>query len=251
LEGEGYVIDELDDGPITYDVLREYGILILPDIEEELRNDEVRAMTNFLNGDGRILIIGEWKGAHLPESASRLSVAAGIRYDDTFVQDPDDNMFQNLNWTIIHNINPSHDIGRGISSFVIYKGSSLTLTDPARATAIAWGDSNTYVLDPIGDGTLPDAWEGVVESSGPHSSTIIVLAASSYAVSGGEARLVCTVDSDLWKNGNDYEWGDYDPIEDYDNRKLLVNNRLASRPRFTASNAAAWIWDDQPRRSDL
>jgi len=222
LEEEGYVINELDTGSITYDVLREYGILILPDIEKELSNNEVKDMIKFLNGDGRILIIGEWKGAHLPESASKISVAAGIRFDDTIVKDPDDYILQDPVRPIIHSIATSHDIGKGISEFVIYRGSSLTLTD-SRARAIAWGDSDTYVVDPIGDGTLPDDGNEDMESSGPHSSTIIVLAASSYTVSGGEARLVCIGDSDLWKNGNNYEWFTYNPIEDYDNKKLLVN----------------------------
>ena len=73
LEGEGYIIEELDEGPITYEILREYGIFILPHVELEFSTDEVKAMTDYLYYGGKISIIGEWKGAHLPVTITNLS----------------------------------------------------------------------------------------------------------------------------------------------------------------------------------
>ena len=233
LEGEGYVVDELDTGPVAYESLRGYDVFILPDVELELSIAEVEAMVQYLNNAGGILIIGEWKGAHLPDSVSKLSEVAGIKFDDTIVFDPDD-YYQTLSWPIIHTIDTDHGIGNGVSEFAMYAGSSLIVS--GSAVPIAWGDSNTYVEDPAGDGQAPDGDitaarpMAVTLQSLPQGEEIVTLASSKFAVASGEARLVCIGDSDLWKTeGSD--WSGYDPIENYSNKQLLINvvNWLAAR----------------------
>lgn len=227
LEDKSYLVEELDTAPIRNYFLANYNVLILPDVELELSETEVRAMKNYLNSGGRILIIGEWKGAHLPGSVSKISQVMGIKFNDTIIYDPD-NYYENTNWVIIHNIDTSHEIGNGLSNFTMYAGSSLNFTSKT-PKAIAGGDSNTYTQDPNGGAQAPDNQVTVIPStkvasqSLPQRTDIIILASSKFPVAGGEARLVCIGDSDLWKTMTDWEWTDYDPIENYDNKKLLLN----------------------------
>ena len=226
LENKGYVVEELNIGPITESTLGDCNILILPDVELELSAAEVRAMVNYLNDGGRILVVGEWKGAHLPESVSKVSQIMGMKFENTIVYDPDNNAapwgYAISDYPVIHNIDTTHPIGKDISNFAMYAGSSLLLTSD-KAKAIAWGDDNTYTQDPFEDEIFPDNNVTILENpSELHNSTIITLAASKYSVAGGEARLVCIGDSDLWKTIS-WEWSNYDPIENYDNKKLFLN----------------------------
>lgn len=225
VENARYRIVELNTDSLTYDYMKPYGILILPDVEKGLSESEVRGLIEYLNSGRRLLIIGEWKGAHLPESVTEISEVADIEFEDTFLGDPDD-YYQSENWVIINNIDTSHEIGKGVSEFAMYAGSSLKLFE--NAVAIARGDDNTYTMDPSGNGTAPDnEVTGIppTELAGqslPYGTEIVTLASSKFSVAGGEARLVCIADSDLWKTES-WEWVGYDPIENYDNKRLLVN----------------------------
>jgi hypothetical protein len=218
LEGEGYVVEDVKTGPITYDTLEIYDVVILPDLEIELSSSEIAAFAEYLSSGGRLLIIGEWKGAHIPSTVSAVSRVAGIEFDNTIVYDPD-NYVSSAQWPVIHEVDSTHAIGNGISNFAMYAGSSLVLTSED-ARAIAWGDDNTYTQDPLIGPNEPD-WN-VTDPEGPEAGDPIVLAVSEYSVEGGKTRLVCVGDSDLWKTIS-WEWSGYDPIENYDNKQLLIN----------------------------
>ena len=223
LEGEGFAVHEFDSGLLTENLLTQYDVLILPDIELELSVSETHAMASYLNNGGRILVIGEWALAHAPVSASQLTQVMGIKFQNTLIHDPD-NYYMYDEWPIIHNLNSSHPICGGVTEFAMYAGSSLSITE--KAVALAWGDENTQaetISFTRSTGDFIDTGFSEYRSSLEGSAgDIVTLACSTFAVSGGEARLVCISDSDLWKNQGD-EWIDYDPIQHYDNKRLLTN----------------------------
>ncbi|MFW9973326.1 MAG: fibronectin type III domain-containing protein [Candidatus Odinarchaeota archaeon] len=220
IEEKGYKIIESNTGLLTSDALKPYGILILPDLELELSREEIQGVLDYLNRGGRALIIGEWGPAHLPGTVSKISAIMDIYFQHTIVYDPDNNHNQTENCPIIHKVDRSHEIGKSINEFAMYRGSSLFLTPSSPfPKIIARGDTNTYTewtLDPLPPPFPPPP-------PPPYGEDVIVLACSQIPSSGGEAKLVCIGDSDLWKTRTEQEPPNYKPINDYNNKKLLEN----------------------------
>ncbi|WEU39972.1 MAG: S8 family serine peptidase [Candidatus Odinarchaeum yellowstonii] len=123
---------------LTYEFLKNFDLIILPDIETQLLNFEVEALHKYVSEGGSLLILGSFYPMTVSESLNNLISAYGIRYSGGYngnlLKYTDlglDREYENL---IVNNL-VSDPITIGVSSYTFGSGISLTVTSPAKTLA--------------------------------------------------------------------------------------------------------------------
>lgn len=247
MESQGYRVDLLTDGPITYEKLQNYSILIVaqPDITSNgpayFTDDEANAIKQFLENGGSLLLVGNQLvgGESLTDYMddyntiyyypqifndllSKLGVddlrfAEGITDDGPLdVMASDDSSIQlggpkgNI-W--ITEGKKDHPVWSGLDKFAYFHGCSLNVS--GSATAIAWGDDSVYTSPKNAD------YEPKVKPEGSHP---VAIAEVEYG-SGRIMAFGCAAD---WQGSS--PMGDVYDDESWGLKTLAINmiNYLAS-----------------------
>jgi len=143
--------NKINTTPFTDEVLRGIDIVLLWNPNNPLEENEITALTKFVESGGSLLVLGSHDMDMIEptrESVNKLLEPFGIRLMKNGTDDPTNR--QGCSCTpIIHNL-AEHPINEGITSIILYKPASLELK--GNATAIARGDNDTFALgsEPLG-----------------------------------------------------------------------------------------------------
>jgi len=143
--------NKINTAPFTDEVLRGVDIVLLWNPNNPLEENEITALTKFVESGGSLLVLGSHDMDMIEptrESVNKLLEPFGIRLMKNGTDDPTNR--QGCSCTpIIHNL-AEHPINEGITSIILYKPASLELK--GNATAIARGDNDTFALgsEPLG-----------------------------------------------------------------------------------------------------
>ena len=138
LVSQGWIVDQLNTGPITRSRLEGYDIFLIPYAEIEFTSSEIDSIVSYVEDGGGIWVFGEYGRDTTTNSVSQ---EFGVTFNDDTVYDPTDNVNGTYYWPLIH-ILKTHPITEGVESFGYYAGCSLNVNQPSKI--IAKGDDDAY-----------------------------------------------------------------------------------------------------------
>lgn len=147
---------KINESPLTAETLRGSDILVLWNPNNALEENEVSALTKFVDDGGSVLILASHEQDMLAQSRDSLNTFLepfGIRIMKNGTDDPSNRKGCSCT-PIIHNF-IQHPTTEGIESILMYKPASLEIK--GNAIAIAKGDNDTFSV-----GTEPVGGENVV-----------------------------------------------------------------------------------------
>jgi len=147
---------KINESPLTAETLRGSDILVLWNPNNALEENEISALTKFVDDGGSVLILASHEQDMLAQSRDSLNTFLepfGIRIMKNGTDDPSNRKGCSCT-PIIHNF-IQHPTTEGIESILMYKPASLEIK--GNAIAIAKGDNDTFSV-----GTEPVGGENVV-----------------------------------------------------------------------------------------
>lgn len=210
---------EEKDQPIDTAALAGYNVLALADPEVALAPAEIAAISNFVIGGGRLVVVGEWGGAMKVDTVNDLLAGVGvyISFNADMVHDPTDNEGLTTHWPRIHQF-ANHPLTDGVGWAALYAAASLNVAPPA--VALASGDDDAYTAVSATTGLQDDDGLGA-EDLAPQAiypGAPIVMA---YSWAGAGSVFVVT-DSGLWADG-DVDGDGVANLDEFDHRQLAHN----------------------------
>jgi len=156
LESRGMTVDSITSGPITYDVLKNYGMVVIPQSTENYTNAEIDALKQYVNDGGGLLILGEF-GAFATQQGiypvvNEIAAEFGMAFNDDMVNDPTHNEGMDY-WPIIPDFDNSV-VGGDVSDVVEYAACSIGTEAEGSAFPIAWAYGNAYVSSASAKSTI-------------------------------------------------------------------------------------------------
>lgn len=147
---------KINESPLTTEILKGSDILVLWNPNNALEENEITALTKFVDDGGSVLILASHEQDMLAASRDSLNTFLepfGIRIMKNGTDDPSNRKGCSCT-PIIHNF-IQHPTTEGIESILMYKPASLEIK--GNAIAIAKGDNDTFSV-----GTEPVGGENVV-----------------------------------------------------------------------------------------
>ncbi|MHA1835362.1 MAG: S8 family serine peptidase, partial [Candidatus Odinarchaeia archaeon] len=149
LLNSGYAVN-YGDNFLTYEFVKNYDLIILPDIELQLLNFEINALQRFISEGGNLLVLGSYYPMFAAESLNTLLNGYGISYDAGYqgnIINYNDyglsRLFEILNVSDLI----SHPITNGVSGYVFGSGVKLKVSSPSQVIARYDGDPVLAVYD--------------------------------------------------------------------------------------------------------
>jgi uncharacterized membrane protein len=232
LSNNGYQVDRLTDGPITYDKLKYYDVFVMPNgwiVENEgvklLTDEEIKAIKKFVTDGGGLFLFGcgwSWVDyTHLSvEKApvNQIGKEFGIKLNDDIIYDPT-NHYQSCSegcCPIFHKpFIKEHPITKDVYEITNCGGfpSSLTISDPSVDVVIS-GDEDSYT-----------GYRGKYYNKGEKPPFLAV-------IEYGKGKIVFAGHEGFLSSADDNKDG-IKNLYEYDNKKLGLNiiDWLASYPR--------------------
>lgn len=140
----GYDVD-VNERLITYESLKNYDILMLPDIELDFTESEISAVHQFVSEGGSLLVLGSYYPFVAGEALNRLLTPYGIQfktsYAESIVNVEDLGITRLTSADITVTDIDAHPITAGVSSYTLGSGSPL-VSSPAQTIA-------RYQNDPV------------------------------------------------------------------------------------------------------
>lgn len=127
---------------LNYDTLKEYDILILSSVlffDRKVNNSEIEHIMQFVEEGGGLLLIGEMGSA--TSFINPLSERFGVSFAGNQMYDPSNHLYDDRRLVVLHDL-LAHPITLGVDS--IYFGQATSLLVSGNATALAFGDQDTY-----------------------------------------------------------------------------------------------------------
>lgn len=134
----GYDVD-VNERLITYESLKNYDILMLPDIELDFTESETTAIHQFVSEGGSLLVLGSYYPFTAGEALNRLLAPYGIQYKTSYgesivrVEDLGITRLTSADITVTDI--GTHPITAGVSSYTLGSGSPLQVSSPAQTIA--------------------------------------------------------------------------------------------------------------------
>ncbi len=123
---------------LTYEFVKNFDLIILPDIEIQLLNFEVEALHKYVAEGGSLLVLGSFYPMTVPESLNQLISAYGIQYKSGYAGNllsyTDLGLSRDYENLIVTNI-ISDPITLGVSSYTFGSGLSLEVSSQAKILA--------------------------------------------------------------------------------------------------------------------
>ena len=156
----GWTVESKTSGPITYEVLQNYCVVVIPEPTVDYTDTEVAAIKQYVQDGGGVLILGEWgsfaQGQGIFPVVNELAAPFGLSFMDDMVYDPLHSDAGVSHWPLIANFNRSV-AGTDPDEVVEYGVCSIGTN--GSAFPVAWTYSTAYT-------TAQEAAEAMVESSG-------------------------------------------------------------------------------------
>ncbi len=170
LQSYGYSTSAYTDKPITPELLKNYGVLVIMDQTRNYTDDEINAIDDFVNNGGGLLIIGStWGNTDGDQNFgfNKIARSFGVSFanNEILVDDHDYVFFSPM--IEIKDIRPS-PITNNVTNFIYMMGTNIN--DPGPSTVVAYTDSYTWADEghPAADGsTTSNFQKDPDESSGP------------------------------------------------------------------------------------
>lgn len=137
LAEQGYTVQTLKQGPITYDRLKEHGVLVIGYSSQEFSSDEVDAIENYVADGGGLLLMGEawsWEGSQQDFPLNQLASRFGYTINKDVIEGV----------TVSH----GHPITDGVGSVRVVGASSISgypADDCVAATAAVTSDGRAVI----------------------------------------------------------------------------------------------------------
>jgi len=212
--------------PLTEEILNLTDLVIMPDVDEPVPQDEVELLVNYVNDSGYLLIMGNWYGYFDPEYINNITAPFGVTWYDAEVLDDDDNLDSNYK-IVLSNFadNPyARFLTKGSESLIFHGCTSFNVTtvEGVEFIPIVLGNND------------PDSPSYLVNSSGKamgiNGSDIVAFALLKTA---GEGWIALSGSSYVFRS--DYSYIDY-----YIHNKAFIWNLL--RFFFTTE----FVYDTEP-----
>ena len=159
--------------PLTYDLLREYRVVILLNPKEDLSESEIEALQKYVENGGGLFIAGDWYKYVNLESLNAVVGKYGIKFNADELMDDDRNSGRRY-YPYVGVYNREHPVMRYVPDtwVIYYSGDTLTLS----------GDA-VWLIRAFDSGYTVDSEGNVIQKKG---SGPIVAA----AVEAGDGRIV-------------------------------------------------------------
>ncbi|ASJ09772.1 hypothetical protein A3L11_07885 [Thermococcus siculi] len=164
---------EINKLPLTYDILKDYDVVIILDPKDDLTDAEIAALQEYVESGGGLFIAGEWYKYANTENLNRLISKYGIKFNPDELMDDDHNSGRPY-YPFIGIYNKDHPAMKFVPEdwTMYYNGQTLTLAGNA-----------VWLIKAYDTGYSVDADGNVVYVKGTHP----VLAA---AVEVGSGRII-------------------------------------------------------------
>lgn len=213
LTSVGFEVASIDRAPITSRELEGASVLVLPPSNGHLSSTEESLVADFVHAGGGLLLFGE--DSYVGDAS--LASVFGITPVEAVVCDPVWSLpirpFHIRIWNMT-----SHEITKGVGSYIFDWGQPLIVKPPAFAVAYV-GNQSWMETD----------YDGV-RQSGERGGSFVVMAAAEY----GSGRVVVTGDTGGFMNYNAIGWVG---LDQFDTRNLALNifNWLGRQQLFGAN----------------
>ncbi len=142
LMNDGYAVFS-GDNLLTYEFVKNFDLIILPDIEIQLLSFEVEALQKYVAEGGCLLILGSFYPMTVSEGLNPLTSIYGIQYSEGYAGNllsyTDLGLAREYENLIVNTI-ISDPITQGVSSYTFGSGLSLTVSSPAKILATLNGE---------------------------------------------------------------------------------------------------------------
>ena len=146
LRNEGYIVESLDSGSITSDVLSGVNVFVIPEPQDEFTTSEITAIKTFVNNGGGLVLIADHSGSdrnnnghdspHIYDNNFGVSDFGFTFNLDQFSEDP----ISNVNHTIYPQLTD------GVNQIGIWAGSSISITDSQKAKGVIFTNDGSKVV---------------------------------------------------------------------------------------------------------
>jgi thermitase len=154
LSENGFVVDELNTGPLTWETLLRYDILVMADPDWDYSRSEVEFIQDWVSIGGSLLIIldAEQEWYSYVTSMDQLMAPYGVKVDDPYHR-----------WGVTRDI-VDHPITMGVDAVWINYGENVSVTLPSTSLASIEGNNVLSVCDSTGVVVITDS--NMMDNSG-------------------------------------------------------------------------------------
>ncbi|MGQ4892745.1 MAG: Ig-like domain-containing protein [Candidatus Njordarchaeia archaeon] len=219
-----FVLEE----PLTGELLNITDLVIIPNVDNAIPQNETRLLVNYLNNSGKLLIMGHYAQYFDPSRINNITKPFGVTwYDGEILDDVNNDGGKNYKPILSHFAdNPyARFLRKGVDNIIFQGGTALNVTTVPNATFIPvlYGNDESYLVNdsgkPIGVNGSDIIAFGLVETAG---DGLIALSGSTYLFTSYGSHLA-----------------------DYANNKLFIWNLL--RFFFTTD----FVYDTTPPTVDI
>ena len=147
-----YGLVMINTGNFTEDLLAKAHLVVIPYPNDGLYDDEIQLLKDYVEGGGKLWIMGNWYKYFDPENLNPLTSDYGIIWNDGEIMDDEvnyeDTSYKPLLSTFADNI-PAKLLSAGVSTVLAQGCTYLNLTDPA--VPILLGNPTSYGVNGTGD----------------------------------------------------------------------------------------------------
>ncbi|WP_456424075.1 DUF4350 domain-containing protein [Thermococcus sp.] len=167
--------------PLTYEVLKNYDVVILTNPKTDLTGDEIKALREYVENGGALFVAGDWY-KYLSESLNELLAGTGVAFEKTELMDNDRNSGKPY-YPFVGIYNRDCAITKYIPEnwTMYYNGDTLKITGDAKW--IIRGYESAYAVDAKGNIVHEKGSEPVVAAALTFGKGRIVVYGSSKALS--------------------------------------------------------------------
>ncbi len=145
LEAQGWTVDEVVQGPLDFELLQLYDVLVVPvrttDVGIDPFSDkEIEAVWHYLEGGAGLWLFHEYSAN--PEGVNSLALTLGVEYKDTVVEDPVDHGGGSI-WPNIRELS-GHPVSAEVGAFRHMAGCSMIVSEPSKIVAVAGKHASAY-----------------------------------------------------------------------------------------------------------
>ena len=157
----GWTVESRTSGPITYELLQNYCVVVIPEPTVDYTDDELAAIKQYVQNGGGLLILGEHgsfaQSVGIFPVVNELAAPFDMSFKADYVSDPLHNDAGRSYWPLIPDFDSSV-AGTDLDEVVYIYGCSIGTT--GIAFPVAWTYSSAYATP------TTDAAEAMVESNG-------------------------------------------------------------------------------------
>jgi len=173
---------EINRGTLTYEKLKDYDILIIPNPRKDITNDEAQAIKQWVKEGGGLFILGDWYKYVYHRSLNKITEEFGIEFNDDELMDDKHNTGRPY-YPLVGEYNLEHPAMRFLNEThqMYYNGDTLDISGDA--VWLISGYESSYAVDQTGKVTKEKGSKPIVAAAVEVERGRIVAYGSSKAIS--------------------------------------------------------------------